>query len=61
VVAGVITCISLFVIAIAKLRKYKSPGSDQILAEIIQGGGETVLFKTQKPINSLWDKEELPD
>jgi hypothetical protein len=27
-------------IAIAKLKKYKSPASDQILAELIQAGGE---------------------
>jgi hypothetical protein len=27
-------------IAIAKLRRYKSPGSDQIPAELIQAGGE---------------------
>jgi hypothetical protein len=26
-------------IVIAKLKKYKSPGSDQILAELIQDGG----------------------
>jgi hypothetical protein len=30
-------------IAIAKLNKYKSPGSDQILTELIQTGGEVVL------------------
>jgi hypothetical protein len=30
-------------IATAKLKKYKSPGSDQILAELIQAGGETLL------------------
>jgi hypothetical protein len=29
--------------AIAKLKKYKSPGSDQILAEIIQAGGKMLL------------------
>jgi hypothetical protein len=34
-------------IAIAKLKKYKSPGSDQIRAELIQAGGEIL------PINSL--------
>jgi hypothetical protein len=28
------------VTAIAKLKKYKSPSSDQILAELIQAGGE---------------------
>jgi hypothetical protein len=27
-------------IAIAKLKRYKSPGSDQIPAELIQAGGE---------------------
>jgi hypothetical protein len=33
-------------IAVAKLKKFKSPGSDQILAALI---------------NFAWDKEELPD
>jgi hypothetical protein len=42
-------------IAIAKLKKYKSPSSDQILAELIQAGGNHTL------INSVWKKEELPD
>jgi hypothetical protein len=31
-------------IAIAKLKKYKSPGSDQISAELIQAGGEILLY-----------------
>jgi hypothetical protein len=31
--------------AIAKLKKYKSPGSDQIAAQMIQAGGETLLFQ----------------
>jgi hypothetical protein len=30
-------------IAIAKLRKYKSPGSHQIPAEVIQAGGKMLL------------------
>jgi hypothetical protein len=30
-------------IAIAKLKKYKSPGSDKILAKLIQAGGETFI------------------
>jgi hypothetical protein len=46
--------------AIAKL-KYKSPGSDQILAELIQAGGETLLSAIHKLINSILNKEELPD
>jgi hypothetical protein len=33
-------------IAIAKLKKYKSPGSDQIQAELIQAGGEILLLST---------------
>jgi hypothetical protein len=30
-------------IAVVKLKRYKSPGSDQIPAELIQAGGETLL------------------
>jgi hypothetical protein len=40
-------------IAIAKLKKYKSPGSDQILAELIQAGGEILLSAIHKLINSV--------
>jgi hypothetical protein len=47
--------------AIAKFTKYKSPGSDQILAELIQAGGETLLSVMYKPSNSIWDTEELPE
>jgi hypothetical protein len=47
-------------IAIAKLKKYKSPGSDQIPAELIQTGGEMLLSTIHKLINSIWNKEELP-
>jgi hypothetical protein len=48
-------------IAIAKLKRYKSPSSDQILAELIQAGGATVQSEIHKLINSVWSKEELPD
>jgi hypothetical protein len=48
-------------IATAKLKKYKSQGSDQILAELIQAGGEILLSVIHKLINSVWKKEELPD
>jgi hypothetical protein len=48
-------------IAIAKLKKYKSPGSDQIPEELIQAGGEILLSGIHKLINSVWNKEELPD
>jgi hypothetical protein len=39
-------------IAIAKLKKYKSPDSDQILTELIQAGSETLLYAIHKLINS---------
>jgi hypothetical protein len=48
-------------IAIAKLKKYKTPGSDQIPAELIQAGGEILLSAIRKLINSVWNKEVLPD
>jgi hypothetical protein len=46
--------------AIAKLKTYKSPGSDQIPAELIQAGGETSPSAIHKRINCNWNKEELP-
>jgi hypothetical protein len=48
-------------IAITKLKKYKSAGSDQIASELIQAGGEILLSEIHKLINSVWNKEELPD
>jgi hypothetical protein len=48
-------------IVIAKLKKYKSPGSDQIPAELVQAAGKILLSEIHKLINSVWNKEELPD
>jgi hypothetical protein len=42
-------------IAVAKLKGCKSPGNNQIPAELIQAGGETLLS------HSNWNKEEVPD
>jgi hypothetical protein len=47
--------------AIAKLKKYKSPGCDQTPAELIQVGGEILLCSIYKLINSVWNKEKFPD
>jgi hypothetical protein len=41
------------------LKKYKSPGSDQILAELIQAEGDTLLSAIRNLINSIWNKEEI--
>jgi hypothetical protein len=48
-------------IAIAKLKKNKLPGNDEIPTELIQAGGETLLSAIYKLINSVWNKEQLPD
>jgi hypothetical protein len=45
----------------AKLKLYKSPGSEQIPEELIQAGGETLVPVIHKLINSIWNKDELPD
>jgi hypothetical protein len=47
--------------AIAKLKKYKSPGTGEIPTELIQAGGEILLSAINKLINPVWNKEELPD
>jgi hypothetical protein len=44
-----------FGIVIAKLKKCKSPSSYQILAELIQAGGEMLLSAIHKLINSIWN------
>jgi hypothetical protein len=41
-------------IAIGKLKRYKSPGSDQITAELIEVGGEALRSEIHKLINSIW-------
>jgi hypothetical protein len=43
------------------LKKYKSPASDDIPAELIQAGGEILLSAIHKLVNSVWNKEEVPD
>jgi hypothetical protein len=46
-------------VAIGKLKRYKSPGVDQIPAELIQAGGETLRLEIHKLIKLIWNKEEL--
>jgi hypothetical protein len=47
-------------IAIGKLKSYKSPGTDQIPAELIKAGGETLYSEIHRLICFVWNKEELP-
>jgi hypothetical protein len=43
------------------LKRYKSPGSSQIPAELILAGGAILRSKIHKLINFIWNKEKLPD
>ena len=43
--------------AIEKLKRHKSPGVDQIPAEMIKA----IRSEIHKLINSIWNKEELPE
>jgi hypothetical protein len=47
-------------LAIEKLKSHKSPGIDQIPAELIKAGGSTIRSAIQKFIIAIWNKEELP-
>jgi hypothetical protein len=47
-------------VAIGKLKRYKPPGVDEIPAELIQAGGETLRSEIHKIIKLIWNKEELP-
>jgi hypothetical protein len=46
-------------IAIGKLKRYKSPGTYQILVELIKAGDETSCSEIHKLIRSLWNKKRL--
>ena len=48
-------------IAIGKLKRHKSPGTDQIPAELINAGGRKIRSDIHKLIYSIWNKEELPE
>jgi hypothetical protein len=47
-------------IAIEKLKRYKPPDIYQISAKPIQAGGNTLRYQIRILINSVWNKEELP-
>ena len=48
-------------LAIEKLKSHKSPGIDQIPAELIKAGGRTIRYEIHILIISIWNKEELPE
>ena len=48
-------------LALDKLKRHKSPGIDQIPAELIKAGGRTIFLEICKLITSIWKKENLPE
>jgi hypothetical protein len=48
-------------LAIVNLKSHKSPGIDQISAELIKAGDRTIRCEIHKLIISIWNKEELPE
>ena len=49
------------ILDIDKLKSHKSPGNDQIPAELIKPGCRTVCLEIHKFITSTWKKEKLPE
>jgi hypothetical protein len=47
--------------AIEMLKRHKSPGVDQIPGKLIKAGGRRICSKIHELINSIWNKEELPE
>ena len=48
-------------LTIEKLKNHKSPGIDQIPAELIKAGGSTIRGEIYKLIISIWNKERMPE
>ena len=48
-------------LAIEKLKSHKSPGIDQIPAELVKEEGRAIRYQIHKRIVSIWNKEELPE
>ena len=48
-------------LAIEMLKSHKSPGIDQIPAELIKAGGRTIRCEIHKLIISIWNKEKFPE
>jgi len=46
---------------IDKLKNHKSPGIDQIPAELNKAGSRTICLAIHKLITSIWKKEKLPE
>ena len=50
-----------FELAIGKFKSHKSPGIDEIPAELIKAVGGTICGEIHKLITSIWKREKLPE
>jgi len=50
-----------FEVAIDKPKSHKSPGINQITAELIKAGDRIICLEIHKFITSIWKKEKLPE
>jgi len=48
-------------LAIGKIKSHKSPGIDQIPAELFKAGGRIICLEIHKLITSIWKKKKLPE
>ena len=46
--------------AVKKLKDNKSPGVDEIPAELIKAGGEDMISALHQLLNCIWEKEQWP-
>ena len=50
-----------FELAIDKLKSHKSPGIDQIPAELIKAMSRTIRYEIHEVTISIWNKEKLTE
>jgi hypothetical protein len=50
-----------FELAFEEQKSHKSPGIDQIPAELIKAGGPTIRYEIHKHVISICNKEKLPE
>jgi hypothetical protein len=53
--------VDLFELATGKLKSHKSPGIDQIPAELTKAGGRKIHYEIHTLIISIGNKEEFPE
>ena len=48
-------------LVVEKVKSHKSPGTGQIVAELIKAGAIVIRYEIHTRIISIWDKEDLPE